>query len=81
MRRILQAASTALKMEEVTIHALRRTCATLLKQDGDLKDVQSHLRHSRPGITADVYIAEIPRQVRLAVAALERRLRGEKKTA
>lgn len=75
-KRVLQVAARSVGMEGVTIHALRRTCATILKQDGDLKDVQSHLRHSRPDITADVYIAEIPEQVRVAVAALERRLRG-----
>lgn len=76
-KRVLQTAAAELEMEGVTIHALRRTCATLLKREGDLKDVQAHLRHSRPEITAEVYLAETPESVRAAVEKLAARLAPE----
>ncbi|MCX6608516.1 MAG: tyrosine-type recombinase/integrase [Acidobacteria bacterium] len=69
-KRVLQEAAKALGIEGVTIHALRRTCATLMMGCGDIKDIQAHLRHSRPEITAEVYVQEIPANVRAAVEKL-----------
>lgn len=69
-KRVLQEAAKAAGVEGVTIHALRRTCATLMQNCGDIKDIQAHLRHSRPEITAEVYVQEIPENVRAAVEKL-----------
>ena len=77
--RALKSAADSLGIKGVTIHALRRTCATQMNEHGGVKDVQAHLRHSRPEITAEVYIQEIPANVRAAVEALEKSLEGEKK--
>jgi integrase len=73
-KRVLQAAAADVGLVGVTIHALRRTCATWLNTQGKLKDVQAHLRHARPEITAEIYVQEIPESVREAVAKLELRL-------
>lgn len=78
-KRVLQAAAEEAKIAGVTIHSLRRTCATQMSQGGEIKDIQAHLRHARPEITAEVYVQEIPENVRAAVEALEKRLEGEKK--
>ena len=55
----------------VDFRACRRTCATHLSQHGSIKEVQAHLRHSRAITTLEVYIQEIPREVRAAVEALD----------
>jgi len=73
-KRVLQVAAEKLGLEGVTIHALRRTCATLMNQAAGIKDVQAHLRHARPDITAAVYVQEIPESVRTAVGKLADRL-------
>jgi integrase len=54
--------------------ALRRTCATHMQHLGSVKDIQAHLRHARPNITAEVYMQEIPASVRAAVELLDREL-------
>jgi len=41
---------------------------------GSVKDIQAHLRHARPNITADVYMQQIPSSVRAAVELLDRKL-------
>jgi len=41
---------------------------------GSVKDVQAHLRHARPNITAEVYMQEIPATVRAAVESLDAKL-------
>jgi hypothetical protein len=41
---------------------------------GSVKDVQAHLRHARPNITAEVYMQEIPATVRAAVELLDQKL-------
>lgn len=69
-KRVLQVAAEKLGLQGVTIQALRRTCATLMNQAAGIKDVQSHLRHARPDITAGVYVQEIPASVRAAVGRL-----------
>jgi integrase len=63
-------------LEGVTNQALRRTCATQMQHLGSVKDIQSHLRHARPNITAEVYIQEIPASVRTAVELLDQKLCG-----
>jgi hypothetical protein len=41
---------------------------------GSVKDIQAHLRHARPNVTADVYMQEIPASVRAAVELLDQKL-------
>jgi len=59
---------------------LRRSCATLMQRSGTVKDIQAHLRHARPDITAEVYIQEIPASVRAAVESLDRMLCGSQRS-
>jgi integrase len=53
----------------VNFQILRRTFATNA-QGGNLKDVQTHLRHSTVGTTANVYVQAIPESVRKLVNAV-----------
>jgi integrase len=61
-------------LEGVTHQALRRTCATRMQKHGNVKDIQAHLRHASPDVTAGIYMQEIPASVRAAVEALDREL-------
>ena len=58
----------------LTHQALRRTCATHMQHKGSIKDVQAHLRHAQPNVTAEVYMQAIPESVRQAVEGLDRLL-------
>ena len=60
----------------VNFKAFRRTCATWFQQCGTAKDIQAHLRHSTPATTLGVHVQEIPESVRVAVEALDTKLRG-----
>jgi len=61
-------------LEGLTHQALRRSCATHMQHLGSVKDIQAHLRHARPNVTADVYMQEIPASVRAAVESLDQKL-------
>ena len=61
-------------LANITHQALRRSCATHMQHLGSVKDIQAHLRHARPNVTAEVYIQEIPDSVRAAVESLDRKL-------
>jgi integrase len=63
----------------IDFRACRRTCATHLSKHGGIKEVQSHLRHSRATTTLDVYIQEIPKAVREAVESLDAAMAKPKK--
>ena len=55
---------------------LRRTFASLAyNTGGDLKDIQAQMRHASVNTTANVYTKPIPKSVRKAVEALDRRIR------
>jgi integrase len=55
---------------------LRRTFASLAyNTGGDLKDVQAQMRHASVNTTANIYTKPIPKSVRKAVEALDRRIR------
>ena len=64
-------------LEGVTFQALRRSCATHMQHSGSVKDIQAHLRHARPNVTASVYMQEIPASVRMAVESLDKKLCGQ----
>jgi integrase len=59
----------SLGIAAVNFQILRRTFATNA-QGGNLKDVQTHLRHSTVGTTANVYVQAIPESVRKLVNAV-----------
>ncbi len=61
-------------LEGLTHQALRRSCATHMQPFGSVKDIQAHLRHARPNVTAEVYMQEIPANVRAAVELLDQKL-------
>jgi integrase len=63
-------------LDGINHQALRRTCATRMQNHGNVKDIQAHLRHASPDVTASVYMQEIPESVRAAVEALDRELTG-----
>jgi hypothetical protein len=41
---------------------------------GSIKDIQAHLRHAQPNVTADVYMQAIPESVRRAIESLDKLL-------
>lgn len=43
-------------MREIRFHDLRHSCATYLKEDFDIKDIQNYLGHSNYQFTADTYV-------------------------
>ncbi len=57
---------------------IRRTIATLAQKKGTVKDVQGVLRHSRAATTTDVYMQEIPENVRATVNPINRELKSGK---
>ena len=61
-------------VDGVTYQILRRTFATTMQKCGNVKDVQTQLRHSSPHLTANVYMQAIPESVRAAVERLDQRL-------
>jgi integrase len=58
----------------ITSRSFRTSCATLLNRFGGVKDIQAHLRHASPDLTAAVYMQPIPESVRAAVKALDAQL-------
>jgi integrase len=68
-RRVHPIAKKAGITAPVNFQILRRTFATNA-QGGNLKDVQTHLRHSTVSTTANVYVQAIPESVRKLVNAV-----------
>jgi integrase len=59
----------------VNCQIMRRTFATLANDvGGDLKDIQTQMRHSRSATTADIYVQPVPRSVRESMEALDKAL-------
>lgn len=69
LHRRVHPVAKALGIAAVNFQILRRTFATNA-QGGNLKDVQTHLRHSTVGTTANVYVQAIPESVRKLVNAV-----------
>ena len=44
------------------------------QKGSNTKDIQAHLRHAQPNVTANVYMQAIPESVRRAVETLDRLL-------
>ena len=43
-------------MREIRFHDLRHSCATYLKEDFNMKDIQNYLGHANYNFTADTYV-------------------------
>ncbi len=58
--RVLKPLAESLGLPKLNFQVLRRTIATRAQKLGSVRDVQSHLRHSRADTTADEYMQELP---------------------
>jgi integrase len=68
--RVLKPVQEALELPALSFQVLRRTIATRAQKLGSVKDVQSHLRHSRADTTANEYMQELPESVQQMVGAV-----------
>jgi hypothetical protein len=77
-KRVLHKLAEKLGLPKLTFQVIRRTIATLAQKKGTVKDVQGVLRHSRAATTTDVYMQEIPENVRATVNSIHRELKSGK---
>jgi integrase len=68
--RVLKPLREALELPTLNFQVLRRTIATRAQKLGSVKDVQSHLRHSRADTTANEYMQELPESVQQMVGTV-----------
>jgi integrase len=68
--RILKPLAEELGIPKLNFQVLRRTMATRAQNLGSVKDIQSHLRHSRADTTANEYMQELPESVQLMVGTV-----------
>jgi integrase len=68
--RVLKPLAEALELPKLTFQVLRRTMATRAQNLGSVKDIQSHLRHSRADTTANEYMQELPESVQQRVGTV-----------
>jgi integrase len=59
-----------LEIPKLNFQILRRTIATRAQKLGSVKDIQSHLRHSRADTTANEYMQELPESVQQMVGTV-----------
>ncbi len=59
-----------LEIPKLKFQVLRRTMVTRAQNLGSVKDIQSHLRHSRADTTANEYIQELPKSVQQMVGTV-----------
>jgi integrase len=68
--RILKPLADGLGIPKLNFQVLRRTMATRAQNLGSVKDIQSHLRHSRADTTANEYMQELPESVQHMVGTV-----------
>ena len=68
--RVLKPLAEKLGFPKLTFQILRRTMATQAQTMGSVKDIQSHLRHSKPDTTANEYMQELPESVKRMVGSV-----------
>lgn len=68
--RILKPLADELEIPKLNFQVLRRTMATRAQNLGSVKDIQSHLRHSRADTTANEYMQELPESVQTMVGSV-----------
>lgn len=59
---------------KLNFQILRRTMATRAQNLGSVKDIRSHLRHSRANTTANEYMQELPESVQEMVGSVYKML-------
>jgi hypothetical protein len=64
-----QTLAEQLGIEKLNFQSLRRTMTTQTQKMGSVKDIQAHLRHSRPDATANEYMQELPESSREMVGS------------
>src|SRR5215469_13182240 len=70
LHRVLYPLQKRLGLSKLNFQVLRRTFSTLAQHHGTVKDVQRQMRHSKPDVTAEVYMQPIPESVQKMVADL-----------
>lgn len=73
--RVLAPLAQELGIPKLNFQILRRTMATQAQRMGSVKDIQAHLRHSRPDTTANEYMQELPEGVQRMVGGVYEMLR------
>ena len=68
--RVLKPLGNSVGIEKLNFQVIRRTIATRAQSLGSVKDIQSHLRHSRADTTANEYMQELPESVQQMVATV-----------
>ncbi len=58
--RVLKPLADSLGIPKLNFQVIRRTIAIRAQSLGSVKDIQSHLRHSRADTTANEYMQELP---------------------
>ena len=64
LNRVFYPVRDKLKLPSLNFQVLRRTMATLSQHSGSVKDVQVHLRHKTPDVTATEYMQSVPESAR-----------------
>jgi integrase len=77
--RVFKKLAAELGLPKLNFQVLRRTIATLAQTKGSVKDVQAILGHSKPDITATVYMQPIEEGVRQTLDAIFAELTAEPK--
>jgi len=68
--RVLKPLADSLGIPKLNFQVIRRTIATRAQNLGSVKDIQSHLRHSRADTTANEYMQELPESVQQMVGTV-----------
>ena len=68
--RVLTPLAESLEIPKLNFQVIRRTIATRAQSLGSVKDIQSHLRHSRADTTANEYMQELPESVQQMVGTV-----------
>lgn len=58
------------EIPKLNFQILRRTMATQAQNMGSVKDIQAHLRHSKPDTTAHEYMQALPESVQAMVGSV-----------
>lgn len=68
--RVLKPLGEKLGIAKLNFQILRRTMSTQAQRMGSVKDIQAHVKHSRPDTTAYEYMQEFPESVRQMVGSV-----------
>jgi integrase len=68
--RVLKPLGESVGISKLNFQLIRRTIATRAQRLGSVKDIQSHLRHSRADTTANEYMQELPESVQQMVGTV-----------